>query len=87
VLAAAGGIPLVITRDAGGELRAFVNVCRHRLHPVVTENGNARQLRCSYHGWTYGLDGQLRHAPRQPAVASLLGHFAAGCGRPGTSCP
>ena len=65
VLAAAGGIPLVITRDAGGELRAFVNVCRHRLHPVVTENGNARQLRCSYHGWTYGLDGQLRHAPRQ----------------------
>ena len=65
VLAAAGGIPLVITRDTGGELRAFVNVCRHRLHPVVTENGNARQLRCSYHGWTYGLDGQLRHAPRQ----------------------
>ena len=65
VLAAAGGIPLVITRDTGGELRAFVNVCRHRLHPVVTENGNARQLRCSYHGWTYGLDGLLRHAPRQ----------------------
>ena len=85
VLAAAGGIPLVITRDAGGELRAFVNVCRHRLHPVVTENGNARQLRCSYHGWTYGLDGRLRHAPRQASEpgfdcsAISLRQVAVGC--------
>ena len=65
VLAKSGDIPIVIVCGKDGELRGFVNVCRHRLHPVVTENGNARLLRCSYHGWTYELDGQLKHAPRQ----------------------
>ena len=47
------------------ELRGLVNVCRHRLHPVATANGNARLLRCSYHGLTYELDSRLRHAARQ----------------------
>ena len=65
VLTKSGDIPIMIVHGKDGELRGFVNVCRHRLHPVATEDGNARLLRCSYHGWTYGLDGQLRHAPRQ----------------------
>jgi phenylpropionate dioxygenase-like ring-hydroxylating dioxygenase large terminal subunit len=65
VLTRSGDIPIMIVHGKDGELRGFVNVCRHRLHPVATEDGNARLLRCSYHGWTYGLDGQLRHAPRQ----------------------
>ncbi|MGZ4333544.1 MAG: aromatic ring-hydroxylating oxygenase subunit alpha [Gaiellaceae bacterium] len=32
----AGGIPILVTRDQAGELRAFVNVCRHR-GAVLTE--------------------------------------------------
>lgn len=65
VVTKSGEIPIMIVCGKDGELRGFVNVCRHRLHPVVTDEGNARLLRCSYHGWTYGLDGQLKHAPRQ----------------------
>ena len=65
VLTTSGGIPIMIVRGKDGELRGFVNVCRHRLHPVATANGNERLLRCSYHGWSYDLDGRLRHAPRQ----------------------
>jgi choline monooxygenase len=64
-LTSSGEIPIMIVCGQDGELRGFVNVCRHRLHPVAMESGNERQLRCSYHGWTYGLDGRLRHAPRQ----------------------
>lgn len=59
-----GATPVVITRDGSGELRGLVNVCRHRLHPVVVEAGNSSILQCRYHGWTYGLQGELRSAPR-----------------------
>jgi choline monooxygenase len=62
--AVAGHVPVVVTRDTEGELRAFVNVCRHRGHLVAEGSGNRRTLQCPYHAWTYGLDGCLRNAPR-----------------------
>jgi phenylpropionate dioxygenase-like ring-hydroxylating dioxygenase large terminal subunit len=60
----AGHIPVVVVRDGDSGLRGFVNVCRHRGHPVALEPGNAKRLQCRYHGWTYGLDGRLTGAPR-----------------------
>jgi choline monooxygenase len=45
-------------------LRAFINVCRHRLAEVAQGSGNRPVLQCPYHGWTYGLDGTLQSAPR-----------------------
>jgi choline monooxygenase len=59
-----GGLPVVLTRDAEGELRAFLNVCRHRGSEVVSGAGRRETLQCPYHAWTYGLDGGLRSAPR-----------------------
>jgi choline monooxygenase len=58
------GVPIVLTRDADGVIRGFINICRHRGHPVVMESGNKPKLFCMFHGWTYGLDGKLQHAPR-----------------------
>ena len=51
-----------VLRGADGEIRAFHNVCAHRAHAVVTgDRGRcARFLTCSYHGWTYHLDGRNR---------------------------
>jgi choline monooxygenase len=60
----AGDVPLVVVRDREGELRAFVNVCRHRGAEVVSGEGRCTTLQCHYHAWTYGLDGELRAAPR-----------------------
>ncbi|HEV8250227.1 MAG TPA: aromatic ring-hydroxylating dioxygenase subunit alpha [Gaiellaceae bacterium] len=60
----AGHVPVVLVRDGGGTLRAFLNVCRHRGHPVAAGAGSRETLQCRYHGWTYGLDGSLRAAPR-----------------------
>jgi phenylpropionate dioxygenase-like ring-hydroxylating dioxygenase large terminal subunit len=53
-----------VTRARDGELRAFLNVCRHRGFPLVEGAGKRETLQCPYHAWTYGLDGSLRTAPR-----------------------
>ncbi len=60
----AGEVPVVVLRDRGGLLRAYVNVCRHRGHEVARGCGRRETLQCPYHAWTYGLDGALRTAPR-----------------------
>jgi phenylpropionate dioxygenase-like ring-hydroxylating dioxygenase large terminal subunit len=60
----AGPVPLAVVRDRAGELRALVNVCRHRGHPVVDGAGRCSTLQCPYHAWTYDLDGALRKVPR-----------------------
>jgi choline monooxygenase len=59
-----GDIPVVVTRDRDGELRGFLNVCRHRGSIVANGEGARATLQCPYHAWTYGLDGALLAAPR-----------------------
>ena len=59
-----GGLPVVLTRDREGVLRAFLNVCRHRGAVLVDADGCRGSIQCPYHAWTYGLDGSLRSAPR-----------------------
>ena len=60
----AGRAPVVLTRARDGELRAFLNVCRHRGFPLVEGPGKRETIQCPYHAWTYGLDGSLSAAPR-----------------------
>jgi phenylpropionate dioxygenase-like ring-hydroxylating dioxygenase large terminal subunit len=64
-------IPILVVRSEEGTLRGFVNVCRHRAHPVAREDGNRKTLQCRYHAWTYDLDGSLRAAPRSEREASF----------------
>jgi choline monooxygenase len=59
-----GGLPLVVVLDRDEELRAFLNVCRHRGTVLVNEPQRRGTIQCPYHAWTYGLDGSLRAAPR-----------------------
>ncbi|HET6860363.1 MAG TPA: aromatic ring-hydroxylating dioxygenase subunit alpha [Streptomyces sp.] len=56
---------VLVTRTRTGELRAFLNVCRHRGARLCTEETGEvrRNLQCPYHAWTYGLDGKLVAAP------------------------
>jgi choline monooxygenase len=52
--------PVIVVRGTDGELRAFLNSCRHRGAAVLQEQeGCRRALRCQYHGWMYDLTGQL----------------------------
>ncbi|HZX54171.1 MAG TPA: aromatic ring-hydroxylating dioxygenase subunit alpha, partial [Ilumatobacteraceae bacterium] len=59
-----GGLPTLLVRDKVGQLRAFLNVCRHRASPLC-EDGEAHAgslIRCPYHSWIYQLDGSLSRA-------------------------
>src|SRR5947209_4011933 len=69
--ARAGRTPIVVTRARDGELRAFLNVCRHRGFPLAEGSGKRETLQCPYHAWTYGLDGSLRSAPRSDELAEF----------------
>lgn len=63
ITGSAGDLPVVVVRGEQG-LQAFLNVCRHRRHLVVSGVGNRKVLQCPYHAWSYDLDGCLRAAPR-----------------------
>jgi len=60
----AGALPVLVVRGRDGELRAFVNVCRHRGHVLCQADARRETIQCPYHAWTYDLDGTLRNAPR-----------------------
>jgi len=63
--------PLLLTRDHGGTLHAFANVCAHRGVEVAAGAGNAKEFMCPYHGWLYGLDGRLLGAPYMKEAAGF----------------
>jgi len=53
------GEPLLLVRGSDAQLRGFYNVCRHRAGPPAQGCGSRKLFRCGYHGWTYGLEGEL----------------------------
>lgn len=55
--------PLIIVRGAEGEIHVHLNVCRHRGCQLVEGSGTTKAFRCPYHGWMYGLGGDLRGTP------------------------
>lgn len=53
--------PVLVVHGRDGVIRAFLNACRHRGAPVVTEcvGSVRRNLVCGFHSWTYDLEGNL----------------------------
>lgn len=57
-------VPLLISRGVDGELRAFLNVCRHRGVALAEGCGAGRRsFVCPYHSWTYDTTGALTGRP------------------------
>jgi phenylpropionate dioxygenase-like ring-hydroxylating dioxygenase large terminal subunit len=65
------GVPILIVRGRDGELRAFLNVCRHRGAQVAQGCGQARVFSCPYHAWTYDLSGKLMGVPDERCFAGV----------------
>jgi choline monooxygenase len=66
IVADVGTSSVLVTRDDGGSLRAFHNVCRHRGTKLVDDDCRrlpGSRVRCPYHSWTYGLDGACLGTP------------------------
>ncbi len=59
-----GEVPVIVARGLDGRAHVLVNRCAHRGNQVcLFDRGNTRSFTCSYHGWTYGLDGTLINVP------------------------
>jgi phenylpropionate dioxygenase-like ring-hydroxylating dioxygenase large terminal subunit len=55
---------VIATRDRQGQLQVFLNTCRHRGNAVCrADAGHASSFMCTYHGWTYDLEGNLKGVP------------------------
>lgn len=52
--------PLLLVRGEDGEVRCFLNICRHR-GALLCAEGHAQRhtIACPYHAWTYNLQGDL----------------------------
>src|SRR4051812_41352316 len=71
VLTRLGPDEVILARREDGGLSLLHNRCAHRGARVVSEPcGNARQLRCPYHAWSYRLDGSLIRVPFFQGYAS-----------------
>jgi anthranilate 1,2-dioxygenase large subunit len=61
------GMPLLITRDAQGEVSVMFNSCSHRGTQVETaRSGNKLQFECPYHRWVFNPAGHLIGCPAKP---------------------
>lgn len=56
-----GSEPVIVIRGEDGQVRAMINVCRHRGTLICTEpTGSVKRLVCPYHQWVYQTDGSLQ---------------------------
>jgi Rieske 2Fe-2S family protein len=54
---------VIVIKNNIGEYNAFHNVCRHRGSRLCnSDHGNAPNIVCPYHQWTYSSDGKLKKA-------------------------
>jgi anthranilate 1,2-dioxygenase large subunit len=64
-----GETPIVLNRDQGGAINAFVNRCAHRGAEIVREPfGNLADFTCVYHAWCYSPQGDLIGVPFMKGV-------------------
>src|SRR5258708_20726333 len=60
---------VIIVRNSAGDVRALLNVCRHRGSRLCAERSGKAQsgrLTCPYHASSYDLHGQLLVARQMP---------------------
>jgi phenylpropionate dioxygenase-like ring-hydroxylating dioxygenase large terminal subunit len=62
---------LLVRQAADGDIELLSNVCRHRQAIMLQGSGNARNIVCPIHRWTYDLQGKLMGAPHFPANPCL----------------
>lgn len=66
------GVPVLVTRDRAGVVRAFLNACRHRGAMVEqARKGQKSLFTCPFHAWTYSAAGDLVAVPMEDQFGSI----------------
>jgi phenylpropionate dioxygenase-like ring-hydroxylating dioxygenase large terminal subunit len=63
-----GDVPVIVARHRDGTIHAFENRCLHRGAMLCLKPGNAKEISCVYHNWTYDLTGKLTGVAFQRGV-------------------
>ncbi len=73
----AAGTSVVVVRSAD-RINAFHNICRHRGNKLVwmdypqeETSGTCRNFTCKYHGWRYGIEGELNFVQQEEEFFGL----------------
>jgi len=57
---------VIVLRQRDGSIKAFLNHCTHRgMKLCMAESGNVKGFSCNYHGWGFGIDGELKGVPAE----------------------
>ena len=64
-----GDQDVIVTRASDRRVHVLANICRHRGAAICrSDRGHARRLTCTYHGWSYDLDGTLKGVPMEKSL-------------------
>jgi choline monooxygenase len=63
--------PLLLTRDKTGQVNLLSNVCTHRGNLVADKACKLNNLKCSYHGRKFNLDGKFISMPEFKEVENF----------------
>jgi 5,5'-dehydrodivanillate O-demethylase oxygenase subunit len=65
------GETFVLFRDGKGKIGMLDHICAHRRASLEFGRVEERGIRCCYHGWLYGADGQCVEMPAEPPGSRL----------------
>lgn len=75
-----GETPVIVVKDADGEIYAFENRCAHRGALIALEkSGTADHFQCVYHAWSYNRQGDLTGVAFEGGVKGQGGMPAGFC--------
>jgi 3-phenylpropionate/trans-cinnamate dioxygenase alpha subunit len=60
---------VLVVRQRGGAVKAFLNTCTHRGNRLCrADRGNTKAFSCNYHGWVFDIEGKLATVPLEKEV-------------------
>jgi len=57
------GLSFIVIRTGSGAIKAYPNACLHRGRRLKDADGRCSELRCSFHGFAWTLEGDLLDVP------------------------
>lgn len=66
------GVDLVVFRDTKGRVGVLDEKCPHRGASLVFGRNENCGLRCLYHGWKFGVDGEIQEMASEPPGSRMM---------------
>jgi phenylpropionate dioxygenase-like ring-hydroxylating dioxygenase large terminal subunit len=57
------GLSFIVIRTSDGSIKSYPNACLHRGRRLKDHDGSCSELRCSFHGFAWTLEGALADVP------------------------